>query len=383
VLAQIAQQLGDMWEAGEPPTRILTSLAQASPNPLVASAFLNAAAEVRNGASVSAALAAQTTATAAPDPRKREAALAAGRLGQPVFPATLSHAVNIAEKAGAFVDPQTGRERGAMIVMMERFANDQLRTDKLVSAIRGAMMYPAAVAGVASAVVAIMLYVAMPKLKEMYVGMTGDGTLPLPTRILIGASDFLVSPFGIVLGLSALLSFAGFILWGTRTPKGRDWIARRSLWVPLFGEMLREANMANLARVFGMMMAGNEGVNYALRETAAAMTNPVYREMLEDVLSEFERQARPLDVLFRPYTPLVTESFHSCLVTYEKSGGMDALMARFADVLETRNERRVEVVKHALNTYLIIPVAVLVALVVVALYMPMFDLIGKMSRPPK
>jgi type II secretory pathway component PulF len=381
-LVPVAEQLGDQWEAGVPPTRILETLGESQPNPFLMHALLNAAVEVRNGATVSEALAMQDTVNTMPDLRKRQEALAAGKKGKPIFPTTFVHAVFIAEDAGAITDPITGEKRGAMQVMMERFADDQTRIDALMSAIRGAMMYPIGVMGVVIAVIAIMLYFAVPKLKEMYDAMTNGQQLPLPTRILIAASNFCISPLGLVMGLALFIFVLGFVAW-SRTEKGRDFVGRKALWIPLFGEMLRERNMAQVARVLGMMSSGGGSLNKALRETAAATTNPAYREMVEDVLFEFEREARPLYVLFRPYTPLTTDAWHTNLISYEKSGGLDKLCARFAAVLERRNERRVETIKHVLNTYLIIPIAVFVAGVVIALYMPLFSLVGHMANAGK
>lgn len=378
-MAQLAEQFGDMWEAGEPPTRILTSLAQATANPLVATALLNAADDVRNGATVADALTAQTTVTAMPDLKKREAARAAGKTGRPVFTITFTHAVRVGEKQGAISDPETGKSRGAMQMMMERYAIDQTRTDAIISAVRGALMYPAAVFVVSLGVIGIMLYVAVPKLKELFVSMTNDATLPLPTRILIAVSDFLVSWPGLGLLFLLLLGGVGFVAWW-RTEKGGEYIARHSLRLPVFGNMLRDMNVSSMARTFGMMASGSGDLKYALRETARSMTNPAYREMLLSVMSELEREARTLDILFRPYTPLVTEQFHPQLVTYHKSGGMDKLMVRFARMVETRTERNIATVKHALTTYLIIPLAVFVCGIIVALYMPLFSLAGKMAN---
>lgn len=378
-LAQLAEQIGDMWEAGEPPTQILTTLGLSSPNQLLATALLNAAEDVRNGASVSEALLRQTTVTAMPNPIKREAALQAGKRGRPVFPTTLIHSLAIAEETGAIEDPVTGEKRGAMQVLMEMFAYAQTRMDALWSSVRGALMYPAAVVVVLVGVVAVMLYYALPKMKDMYEAMTNGEPLPLPTRVLIGASDVAVSSSGFIGGLLFMIGVCCIIAWG-RTPQGKGWFASKSLWIPYFGVMMRETNMAMCARTLGMMASGSGDLIFALRETAKAMTNPAYREMLNSVRHEFEREARPLDVLFRPYTPLVTESFHTILVTYDRSGGLDKLCARFAAVLERRCERRVEALKHVLNTYLIIPLAVLAAGVLVALYAPFFDLVGKMSQ---
>lgn len=378
-LQQLAEQIGDLWEAGEPPTTILTSLGVSSANPLVATALQNAAQRVRNGATVSEALAEQTTVTAMPDPVKREAALAAGKIGKPVFPITLCHAVTIGEESGAIEDPLTGESRGAMQWMMHQFAEAQARMDALWTSVKGALVYPSAVLVVIIVVIFIMLYFALPQFKGMYEAMTNGGELPLPTRVLIAASDFATSTVGLILFFGLVLGAASFGAW-SRTPQGRDWVAEKSLWLPIFGEMMRETNMATVARTLGMLASGSGDISFALRETARSITNPAYKRMIESVLFEFDRQARPLDVLFRPYTPLVTESFHTVLVTYDKSGSLDRHCARFAVVLENRCERRIESIKRALNTYMIIPLAILAAGVLVALYAPLTDLVGKMAN---
>ncbi len=380
-MIQLAEQLGDQWEAAEPPTQILTSLSKTTQNPLLATALLNAAEDVRNGATVSEALKNQTTVTAMPNPEKRAVAIKAGKKGRPVFPDLFCYAVHNAEEAGAVEDPLTGKSQGAMLLMMERYALDQTRIGALWASLRGAMMYPAAVIVAIIILTPIMLYYALPPIKDMFVAMTGgDGNdLPLPTRILIAVSDFAMTPTGVILCMLLLLCAVAPFVW-YRTPKGKDYILRKSLWMPLFGELIRETNMATLARTLGMMASGSGDIVFALRESARAMNNPTYRDMLNSILKEYLLDARSLDILFRPYTPLVTTDFNAILVSYERSGGLDKLCARLASVLERRCERRIEVIKHTLNTYLIFPLAGAALFFLLAFYGPMISLIGKMSQ---
>ncbi len=379
-LAQIAHQLGDQWAATGSPIQVLEALAKATPNRLVASALENAASDVRNGGTVSDALAAQDTTTAEPDAAKRARLIASGKLAQPIFPLEFSHAIRIAEATGAITDPVTGEKRVAISVLMERFAIDQIRIDKFWAAIKGAAIYPIVLCVALIVTVAVMLYVVVPGMQELYTTLLNDAPLPLPTRILVFASNFMISPLGITSFCSLILGTAGFVWWSTRTPKGQDFVARRSLWIPLFGEMMREAHTATFARTLGMLASGGGNIKGSLKETARSMSNPVYREMLEDIAFEMNRDARELHILFRPYTPLVTESLHPALVSYETSGMLDVKLARLAAQLEMIGERRVEAITHVVKNYTIIPLAILAGAVIVALYLPMLDVIGRLAN---
>ncbi len=361
-LAQLAEQIGDQVESGEAMPAVCALLGRNAKNPLLGGALVAAAGEIMQGKSSAEAFAMQAT-----------------DAGEPIFPLTMLHGLKIAEETGAIKDPETGESRGSMQVMMQQFADAQMKADQIVSQIRGALMYPAGLIGVTLVIVTVMLYFVVPKLTEMYVSISPDALLPLPTRIIVAISNFLFTLMGVATMGVLVAGAISFVKW-VRSPVGSDWIARRALFWPIFGPLLREMNATMVLRNIAMLSSGEGDLTAILSGAAKAATNPLYREMLEDVLNSFQEQSTTFDVLFRPYAKLMGDEFHTVLLTYEKTGVLDKLCIRYARVLEKRVDRKLKVLTSIMETYLIVPVGAFIGGVVIAMYMPLFDMLGKMAK---
>lgn len=372
-LAQLAEQIGDQMEAGVPIVSICESLARGHRNGVVGEALRGAAFEIRQGATIAEAFARQRM--------RRRSDKEGERTGEPVFPVQMVHALHIGENTAAFRDPETNREVGAMQVVMQRFADDQLKADELKSEVRGAMMYPAGLIVITSIVVVVMMYTVVPRMKELYVGATGDANAQLPalTNGVIMFSNFLQSYPGLGCVLLGILGCVLAFRW-LRTDRGAAWLDRKLTFAPVFGELVRCQNAAYVLRNMALLASGQSDLKMVFGEAAKSTTHPYYREMLESVRHRYREQSTTLDVLFRPFVALMGEEFYTICLTYEKTGSIEALFVRYAKVLEKKAERRLKVVKHILERYVVLPFFAVVGLIVVAMYMPMLDILGKLAK---
>lgn len=361
--ASLAEQFGDLMEIGEPPTAVCRMLAQTQTNKYLAEALINASELIRNGWSISDAFAAQ---------RDKD--------GESLFPVTFICALRIGEEVGSSTDEDTGESKSAFLLTLKRFAETQKKADAIRQGIRNALMYPLAVIGFCIIASGIVLYFVMPRMVLLYTSLlSGDNAqLPLITRILIGTSEFLLSWWGIGLMLLVTIAIVYFVTWA-RTKHGMDSLKIASLKMPLFGRFFRNYYAAQTLRTLAMLSGGIPSMSERFAIAAETSTNPVYAEMLMHIRNRFMVESIDLHKLFMPYPWLMGKEFNGVLLTFEKTADMQGTFHNYAKVVETRAERDLEKIMFWFQNFAIVPVGIFVAVILIALYSPMFGLAERLG----
>lgn len=362
--AALAEQFGDLMEIGENPVQVCRLLAYTQTNKHLQDALLDVGNRVMNGWTISEAFAGQRDAK-----------------GEPLFPVTFICALRIGEEIGTAKDSDTGESTSAFLLTLKKFAESQKKADAIRSAIRSAMMYPIAVIGFAIIATGIVLYFVMPRMVDLYTGLLAgsqDTQLPFVTRILIGASEFMLSWWGLALTL-VLVGMAIYFVGWARTPQGLDRLKVMSLSLPVFGQFFRYYFAAQTLRTLALLSAGIPSIGERFSVAAETSTNPVYAEMLLHIRDRLLIEAIDLSKLFVPYPWLMGKEFTGVLMTFEKTADMQGTFHNYAKVVETRAERELDKVLFWLQNFAIVPVGVFIAFILVALYSPMFDLASKLS----
>lgn len=363
--AALAEQFGDLMEIGESPVQVCRLLAFTQTNKFLAESLLDCGERIMNGWTLSEAFAAQR------DDK-----------GEPLFPVTFICALRIGEEVGTATDADSGESQSAFLLTLKRFAEAEKKADSIRSSIRSALMYPIAVLGFCVIAMGIVLYFVMPRMIEMYESLLSssqDKSLPLLTQIMIGASDFMLSWWG----LGLLIIVAGlaiyFVGWA-RTPHGADTIKIMALRIPLFGQFFRHYYAAQTLRTLALLSSGIPSMNERFAIAAETSTNPVYAEMLLHIRDRLMVESIDLHKLFVPYPFLMGKEFGGVLMTFEKTADMQGTFHNYAKVVETRAERELEKVLFWFQNFAIVPVGIFVAIVLVALYSPMFELAGRLNQ---
>lgn len=361
--ATLAEQFGDLMEIGESPTQVCRLLAYAQTNTVLTEALLNAGDLIINGRSLSEAFAAQLD-----------------QNGDALFPITFICALRIGEEVGTAADFDNGTVKSAFLLTLHRFAESQKKADAIWASIRAALMYPVAVVVFCIVAVAIVLYYVMPKMVELYESLlTGeDAKLPLITRIMIGASDFLTSWTGIVSMIVVVVVLIIFSQWARSGP-GRDRLKVLSLRIPVFGSFFRHFYAAQTLRTLAMLSAGIPSMTERFQVAAETATNPEYAKMLLHVRHRFMTESTDLYKLFLPYPFLMGKEFAGVLLTFERTADMQGTFHNYANVVEVRAERELANVLFWFQNFAIVPVGLLVGFIVAALYSPMFELAGRIG----
>ncbi len=362
--ATLAEQFGDLMEVGESPTQVCRLLAFAQTNKMLSDALLDASELIINGRSLSEAFSAQFD-----------------HKGEPLFPITFICALRIGEEVGTAADAESGINKSAFLLTLHRFAEAEKKAEAIRSSIRSALMYPIAVVAFCIVSVAVVLYFVMPKMVELYTSLlTGeDAKLPIITRIMIGASDFLISWWGIGTVIGVVIALVYFWRW-TKTKAGSDAIKVASLRAPVFGSFFRNYYSAQTLRTLAMLSSGIPSMTERFLVAAETTTNPEYAQMLMHVRYRFMTESTDLHKLFVPYPFLMGKEFGGVLLTFEKTADMQNTFHNYAKVVETRAERELEAVLFWFQNFAIVPVGLFVGFIIAALYSPMFELAGRLGH---
>ena len=361
--ATLAEQFGDLMEIGESPTQVCRLLSYAQTNRVLADALTNAGELVINGWTLSEAFAAQR------DPHDK-----------PLFPITFICALRIGEEVGTAADAESGINKSAFLLTLHRFAEAEKKADAIRSGIRSALMYPVAVVGFCVIAVAIVLYFVMPRMVDLYTSLLSgeDAQLPFITRIMIGASDFLTSWYGIIFMIFVVIGVIAFVRW-SRTKEGSDRLKVASLRFPVFGSFFRHYYAAQTLRTMAMLASGIPSMTERFLVAAETSTNPEYAQMLMHVRHRFMTESTDLHKLFVPYPFLMGKEFAGVLLTFERTADMQNTFHNYAKVVEVRAERELEKVLFWFQNFAIVPVGIFVGFIVAALYSPMFELAGRIG----
>ena len=266
-----------------------------------------------------------------------------------------------------------GEAAGVLDAILERLAAYIEKHVALRGQVRSAMMYPLAVLAIAGVVVGVILWKVIPTFAELFEGL--GAVLPLPTRLVIAASDSFAGAVPL-LGLGVL----GTVLLFRRyhaTRSGRRAIDRTTLRVPLVGDIVRRNAVARFCRTLSTLLGAGVPILDSLEITAGTAGNAVVEDAVmrtRDAVERGETVAAPLrDTEVFPI--LVTQMIH----VGETTGALDAMLARVADFYEEEVDRAVSGMTALLEPVVVAVLGVIVGGIVVAMYLPVFDLIGRLA----
>jgi type IV pilus assembly protein PilC len=235
--------------------------------------------------------------------------------------------------------------------------------------IRSALTYPIAVLALVVLILTAMLVFIVPIFKKMYTEL--GGKLPVPTQILIKASNLTVHgfPFFIV---GVVVSIFLYRRW-VKTPAGRSARDRVVLRVPIFGGLIRKTAMARFAATLSTLLSSGVPVLESLEITADTVGNSVVAEgvhAISDGAQRGEPLTRPL-AQHPVFPPMVTQM----MSVGEETGALDSLLRKVARFFEDEVQRTVDALTSLLEPLLIVVLGGAVGSMVISLYLPMFDII--------
>jgi type IV pilus assembly protein PilC len=273
---------------------------------------------------------------------------------------------------------EAGETGGILDLILQRLSTFIEKIVKLKRDIISAMIYPSAVIVLAVVAVAVIMVVVIPQFENIFMGLLGPGEqLPLPTRIVVGISNFLAGWGGLVI-LVSLIGAGVAIKFYYKTPGGRKMIDRILLKLPIMGDIFRKISVARFSRTLSTLLSSGVPILQSLDITAKTSGNVVIEEAITKVRTGVERGESFVDPL--KATEVFPHMVAQMIGIGEQTGALDAMLAKIADFYEAEVDAAIANLLTLIEPLLIGFLGVTIGSIVIAMYLPLFTLIGKLSQ---
>ncbi len=262
-----------------------------------------------------------------------------------------------------------GEQAGALDTLLERVASYREKREQLKARMRKAMTYPLAVLLVAVIVSAILLLKVVPQFEVMFQGFGAE--LPALTRSVIGLAEFLRHSGGLLLG-GLLAAALGIHQAQRRSPGFRDWLQTRWLHLPVVGPLLRKSAIARYARTLSTTFAAGVPLLDALNSVAGATGNRVFKQAVQ-VIRQDVCTGMQLHLAMRNSGVFPNLAIQMTAIG-EESGALEEMLGNVASYYEGEVETLVDHLNSLLEPLIIGVLGVIVGGLVVAMYLPIFQL---------
>jgi type IV pilus assembly protein PilC len=264
-----------------------------------------------------------------------------------------------------------GEVGGLLDTILGRLSKHIEKAMKLKGQIKSAMVYPAAIVGIAAIVISVLMIWVIPVFEKMFKEMSGGKmALPGPTQLVIDMSNFVQGYWYIILGVIVALVVG--IKKYYATPQGRLAIDKLLLKVPVFGDLIRKASVAKFTRTLGTLLASGVPLLEALTICAKTSGNKVVEGALLDAkvsISGGKTISEPL-AKSGTFPKMVTHM----ISVGESTGALDNMLGKIADFYEDEVDQAVTNLTALLEPMMMVFLGVTVGFIVVAMYLPIFTM---------
>ena len=263
-----------------------------------------------------------------------------------------------------------GEAGGILDTILQRLAEFLEKNDAIIRKVKGAMVYPGVIMSVAVIAVAVLLIFVIPTFQTMFASVQLE--LPLPTRIVIGMSHLLTSYWWLILGVIGLTIFG--IARYYKTPGGRLQIDSLLLKMPVLGDVLRKSAVSRFTRTLGTLVSSGVSILDGLEITARTAGNMV----IHNAVMESRQSIAGGDTIAAPlqrskvFPPMVI----SMIAVGEQTGGLDEMLSKIADFYDEEVDAAVSGLLALMEPVMIVFLGVVVGGMVVAMYLPIFDMMN-------
>ena len=263
-----------------------------------------------------------------------------------------------------------GEAGGILDTILLRLAIFLEKNDALIRKVKGAMIYPGVILSVAGIAIAVLLVFVIPTFQEMFASVNME--LPLPTRVVIGLSDGLITYWWVILAAIGLGIFGIRKYYGT--PMGRKNLDSMLLRAPVLGDIIRKSAVSRFTRTLGTLISSGVSILDGLEITAKTSGNRVVHDAVMESRQSIaggETIAAPLE-RSKVFPPMVI----SMIAVGEQTGGLDEMLAKIADFYDEEVDVAVSALLSLMEPVMIVVLGVIVGGMVIAMYLPIFDMMN-------
>ncbi len=263
---------------------------------------------------------------------------------------------------------RAGEESGTLDEILNRLAAYLENSAKLARKVKSAMVYPAVVTVMSILIVMVLILKVVPTFSTIFDAF--GGTLPLPTRILIGTSEILKNYFLIVAGILAVVFF--FLRKYVQTEKGRLQFDGLKLRIIIFGVLIKKVALAKFARTLCTLIKSSVPILKALEIVGATSGNKVLEKTLNSVgmgVKDGETIAEPLGKS-EFFPPMVVRM----ISVGEKTGALEDMLTKIADFYESEVDAAVDGLTSVIEPVLICFLGIIIGGIVIAMFLPILKM---------
>jgi type IV pilus assembly protein PilC len=263
-----------------------------------------------------------------------------------------------------------GEAGGILDTILMRLAVFMEKNDALIRKVKGAMIYPGVIMSVAAIAITVLLVFVIPTFQTMFA--SAGIALPLPTRIVIGASHLLKTYWYVL--VIAVVAFAFAIRRYYATSDGKLNIDRLLLKAPVLGDVLRKTAVSRFTRTLGTLISSGVSILDGLEITAKTSGNRV----IQDAIMESRASIAGGETIAAPlkksavFPPMVI----SMISVGEQTGGLDEMLTKIADFYDEEVDAAVSGLLALMEPVMIVFLGVVVGGMVIAMYLPIFDMVN-------
>lgn len=268
---------------------------------------------------------------------------------------------------------KAGESSGLLDKVLLRLANNMEKQQKLRSTVKGALLYPAIVVILMILVIFIMMIFVIPQLSALYTNL--NVPLPLPTRIVVGASSFIGTFWPLVLVL--IFGLIYFFRRWKRTLEGQLILDDFILKLPIFGKLIKQTILSEFSRTFGLLVGTGTLVVESLLETADTTGNIHFKNAIKGVAKQVEKGVSIGDSMSA--YPLFPPMLIQLIKVGEQTGKVDETLVKASEYFEDEVNQQVRTLTTALEPFIMIVLGIGVAFLIISVITPIYSLISNLQ----
>ena len=263
---------------------------------------------------------------------------------------------------------KAGESAGVLDQIMKKMADTLDKQREFQNKTRGALIYPAIVFIGMIAVAFIMMIFVVPKLTQMYQDFGAQ--LPLPTKILIGISNFMVNYWYLFFGMLAA-SFLIFRRW-SKTALGSLFLEQLIFKIPIWGPLKKDIILAEFSRTMGLLSTAAIPILDGLRIVAGTLGSQIYADGIIRAAVRVEKGSTLADAIATSsdFPPILSQM----IAVGEQTGKVDEILSKLADFYESQSELKVKALTTAIEPIIMVIMGIGVGFLVMAVIMPIYQL---------
>jgi type IV pilus assembly protein PilC len=269
-----------------------------------------------------------------------------------------------------------GETGGILDVILQRLSTYLEKMVKLKSDVKSALIYPIAVIVISIIVISIIMIVVIPAFKNIFEGLLGPGEkLPWLTEFVVSISSFLAGFWWLIAIVVGIFVFA-MKAW-YKTDKGQHFLDGLTLRLPVIGQIMRKIAVSRFSRTLSTLLSSGVPILESLEITARTAGNIIISEAIQKVRTGIEQGQTFVE-------PLKASGVFPIMVSQmigvgEQTGALDAMLSKIADFYEQEVDAAIANLLSLMEPAMIMFLGITIGTIVIAMYLPLFSLIGKLA----